>query len=326
MDFNYIRPNSLKSARHMLPKDWHKTQFLAGGTDLLGLIKDSVEQPEQVIDLKQIDELEAGVTRQSGKITLGALTKVAEIAANPMVLKHFPVVAQAAQSVASPQLRNVGTLGGNLCQRPRCWYFRGRFDCLRKGGDTCFAVGGENKYHAVIGGGPCYIVHPSDLAVALIAAGAEIELVHNGTKRRLLLQDFFVLPEENVLRENRLEPGELLSSVLLPVPAAQSKSLYLKARARSSWDFATVSVAVQAVLEQNKFRELRIVLGGVAPVPWPLSKTARACIGRRADDPAIAKIISAVLEEADPMEQNAYKIILARNLVKQALEKTGNVA
>ncbi len=207
------------------------------------------------------------------------MTTLAEIAASPLVRARAPGLAAAADSAASPQLRHQGTLGGNLCQRPRCWYFRGDFHCLKKGGDTCFAEGGENRYHAIFGGGPCYIVHPSDTAPMLVALGAEAIVAGPRGERAVALADFFRRPSENLAGETALGVGEIVTEVRLPGPATWTSS-YRKVRERGAWDFALTSVALAARLEGRRVVDLRIVLGGVAPVPWRVPRAEQILRGQ----------------------------------------------
>ncbi len=258
---------------------------------------------------------------QGKGLKIGALVTITEIAEHQIIRDKFTVLAEAAQEVASPQLRNVGTLGGNICQRPRCWYFRGDFHCLRKGGDDCFAVDGKNKYHCVIGGGPCFIVHPSDTAVALTALNASFTIFSRKKSRTLPIHDFFILPEVNVERENALAPGEILTEIFIPELPGGTKSSYLKMKERATWDFAMASVA--AVVRKNgaKISSGTIALGDVAPIPWLEKEISAKLAGLSTDSESIAQLSQQVLADAEPMEENDYKIPLARNLVKRALNQ-----
>lgn len=321
MRFKYIQPENLQDASRLAADDWDKSGFLAGGTDLLGLLKQGIESPERVVNIKKIPGLDKIEYKAGVGLSIGALVKIADIAENPLVRKHYNALAEAAEQVASPQLRNVGTLGGNLCQRPRCWYYRGDFNCLRKGGDECFAVDGENKYQCIIGGGPCFIVHPSDTAVALLALGAKIEIYTAGKTRQVPINDFFVLPEDDLYRENILKPGEIITNILIPEPASKTRSTFLKARVRESWDFATVSVAVALSISGNKIREAKVAFGGVAPKPWLEEAAAAQLKGKSLTAEIINNAVSAALAEADPMEQNGFKVILTKNLLGQALKR-----
>ena len=236
--FDYLMPDTLNEAVQLSRQ--RGTRIKAGGTDLLGLLKEGVESPEKLVGLGQVPDLTGIVKRPGGGFSIGAMTTVSDIADHKELGHVYPVLTMAAKSVASPQLRNMGTVGGNICQRPRCWYFRGDFDCLRKGGDTCFAFDGENRFHCVVGGDSCFIVHPSDLAVALTALSATV-LVRNTTSQLSVPMDqFFVLPEQDVTRETILEPGDIVTAIQVPGPPPGRRSVYLKTADRTVFDFATV--------------------------------------------------------------------------------------
>jgi len=220
------------------------------------------------------------------------------------------------------QIRNAGTVGGNLCQRPRCWYYRHeQAVCIKKGGSECFSYSGMNKYNAILGGGPSYIVHPSDLAPALVALGAEVTLKSKRGERVMPLEQFFTLPSEgSVLRENVLQPDEILTRVRVPAPqGAGWRSTYIKFKERGSYDFALVSVALAARLEGGVIKEARLVLGGVAPIPWRCSKAEKALVGRKLDAETSALAGKVALEGAQPLTYNAYKVPLAQGLITKAL-------
>lgn len=316
-DFYYYHPSTLREASELLCEP--ASLPIAGGTDLLDLIKSDIESPASVVDLKSIPGLSDVVYRQGRGLEIGALTTVSELAGHEVVRDKYRALSEAASQVGSPQLRNVGTVGGNLCQRPRCAYFRGEFNCLRKGGDLCYAVDGDNKRHCVVGGGPCVIVHPSDLAVALLALEAEVEIFSGKKSRQVPLSEFYLLPERNVRKETMLEPGDIVTRVFIPEPVSGIISGYLKFREREAWDFAVVSVA--AVLERSngRIQSGRIALGGVAPVPWLEKNAGGRIIGVLASTGALDQIAASVLTDADVLEGNKYKIPLARNLVKRLL-------
>jgi xanthine dehydrogenase YagS FAD-binding subunit len=237
-----------------------------------------------------------------------------------VVAKKYPLLSQAAGQVGVPQIRNVGTLGGNLCQRPRCWYFRGKLfpDCFRKGGDNCYAPGGENSYHAVIGGANCYMVYPSDLAPALIALNAKAEIASPKGSRMIPLGKFYISPDKNILRENILGPQELVSAVEIPTPAAASKGVYLKLKERQAFDFAIVSVAVNLSLKGSIVDQARIAFGGLAPFPLKAVKAEAALKGKGLKD-AIAAACKAATDGASPLSQNGYKVNAARGILEEAL-------
>lgn len=290
----------------------------AGGTDLLGCLRDGVFGAEKLVSLARVPGL-AGIREiPGGGLALGAMTTLAEIAANPLVRERFAGLAAAADSAASPQLRHQGTLGGNLCQRPRCWYFRGEFHCLKKGGDTCFAEGGENRYHAIFGGGPCYIVHPSDTAPMLVALGAEATVAGPRGERRVALADFFRRPAENVAAETALGAGEIVTEVSVPGPASWTSS-YRKVRERGAWDFALASVALAARLEGRRVVDARVVLGGVAPIPWRVPRAEQVLRGQELTPELARAAGAAAAEGAEPMDHNGYKVELVRGAVEASV-------
>jgi len=320
-NFKYIQPKSLKEAAQFLGKNPATALPVAGGTDLLGLMKTKIVALENVVNLKSISGLDKINYKEGKELRIGALVTISDIAKNPVIKKKFTVLAQAAEEVASPQLRNMGTIGGNLCQRPRCWYFRGEFNCLRKGGDDCFAVDGKNKFHCIIGGGPCFIVHPSDTAVALMALGAVLVVASGKKSRKAPINDFFILPDQDVEQENILLPGEIVTEIIVPEPAAGTVSGYLKFKERAVWDFAVVSVA--AVLQKNSssIKTGKLAYGGVAPKPWLEEKVSRHLTGLKISKENLEKAAKEGLADAEPLEENKYKIILARNLTKRLLNK-----
>ena len=316
-NFTYIRPTSLHQAAFEASTKGACLQ--AGGTDLLGCLRDGVFPASKLVSLSGLTALRGISATPGGGLRIGALTTLAEIAAHPVIHAHYRALQQGAQSAASPQLRNQGTIGGNLCQRPRCWYFRGDYHCLRKGGDTCYAVSGENQYHCVFGGGPCYIVHPSDTAPALVALGASVRLVGPKGTRTLPLQSLFVLPDKEFTRETVLGPGEILTEVLLQPSAEGVKSLYRKVRERAAWDFALAGGAFVVELSNGVVKRASIVLSGVAPVPWRAVAAEKLVIGKPLDARTAAEVAGAAVAGADPLSENAYKIDLVRGIVEESL-------
>jgi xanthine dehydrogenase YagS FAD-binding subunit len=264
--FAYVRPQSLATALEQLRTDGARVS--AGGSDFLGCLRDDVFECSKIVSIAGLDELRGIRTLPDGGLRIGALTPVAEVAGSAVVADRYRVLAQAAGEVASPQLRNQGTIGGNICQRPRCWYFRGEFHCLRKGGTTCYAIAGENQYHAVLGGSGCFIVHPSDTAPALMALGASVRIAGARASRVVPMDEFFVQPNVDVRRENVLERNEIVTEILVPRPADGLRSAYRKVRARGSWDFALAGVALALRVRGGSVVDGRIVLSGAAPVPW----------------------------------------------------------
>jgi len=319
IDFEFVKPKNFKEAGNILLKESGSAMPFSGGTDILGLIKDQVINPQKLVDLKSVEGMD-GITHKRGEgLWLGSLVKIVEIAESEEIKNHFPILSEAASEVASPQLRNMGTLGGNLCQRPRCFYFREDFDCIRKGGNTCYAYDGNNKYHCIIRGGPCYIVHPSDMAVALLALDAKVVIYSKGEMKDVPLSEFYVLPDEDFMNENILKQGEIITGVVIPETHPDTKSSYTKIKERGAWDFAIVSVGAVVESDGNKIKKSRIAFGGVAPKPWMDENLNRTLTGMELIDSAIESAAANTLIDAEPLGMNKYKIILAKNLVKKLL-------
>jgi xanthine dehydrogenase YagS FAD-binding subunit len=238
-----------------------------------------------------------------------------------LVAAKAPLLAQAAGEAASPQLRNMATVVGNVLQRPRCWYYRDSgTHCLRKGGERCYAVGGDNRLHAIFGGGPCHIVCPSDLAPALQALWAVVVIAGDQGERRVPLGEFFRTPKQDPHRENVLAPGEIVTAIRVPIPPAGARGVFLKARERRVWDFALASVAVQVRFgEDGAVSAADIVLGGVAPNPWPSRETAEVILGERLTNEVCVRAAEAAVSVARPMRDNGYKVELTRGLIRRAL-------
>jgi len=310
-NFAWLEPKSVAEASQALKQGG---AALGGGIELLCLLKDSLVTPASVVNLKSVSGLN-GITANDG-VEIGALATLTQIAQHERIRGSYRALAQAAESVGSPQLRNVGTLGGNLCQRPRCWYFRDpEVHCLKKGGAKCFAVGGDNEYHAILGGGPCYIVHPSDLAPALIALNASVST----NNRAMPLEEFFRLPAQRMDSETVLEQGEIVTGVKVPAEMAGWKSYYYKARERESFDWALSSCAVALRTSGSSVQEARVVLGGVAPIPWRSKEAEAALRGKTLDESVAEAAGRAAVAMAEPMSENRYKVALTRNVVKIAL-------
>jgi xanthine dehydrogenase YagS FAD-binding subunit len=301
---------------------------IAGGQDLLTTMKEYITRPTRVVNLKGIRGLNKIESDGKGALRIGALVTLNQLEEDALVQKSFPGLAEAAHSVGTPQIRNLGTVGGNLCQRPRCWYFRlEEVVCLKKGGSECYAATGENKYHAIFGGGPSYIVHPSDLAPMLVALGASVNVTGGDGKRTIPLDKFFTLPSDgNLRRENILKNDEIITDVVVPASKFASNSTYLKFKERDSMDFAMSAVAAAVTIGANKtVGEARIVLGGVAPVPWRVPKAEAALIGKTMNKDLLAEVAKTALQGAEPLAKNAYKVPLTQTLVRRALAKVGGV-
>jgi len=299
---------------------------IAGGQDLLTTMKDYTSRPTRIVNLKSIPGMNR-ITLNASGLTVGALVTLAELEEHGGVQKSFPGLAEAAHSIATPQIRNLGTVGGNLCQRPRCWYFRlEEVVCLKKGGSECYAATGENKYNAIIGGGPSYIVHPSDLAPVLLALGATVTVTGSTGKRVIPLDKFFTLPSEgNIRRENVLKNDDIITEISVPASPLAARSTYLKFKERESLDFALASVAVALRLASGTVRDARIVLGGVAPIPWRVPAAEKFLVGKKLQPDVLAEAGKIALAEAKPLEKNAYKVPLTQTLVRRALTRAAGV-
>jgi xanthine dehydrogenase YagS FAD-binding subunit len=315
--FNYHRAKTTDDALRLLSSG--NARVHSGGTDLLGCLRDGVFGADSLVSLSNIEALRGIRQTKDGGLRIGAMTTIADIAADDLVRKHYPGLAQAASDVASPQLRNQATLGGNLCQRPRCWYYRGDFDCAKKGGDICYAVNGENHYHAILGGGPCYIVHPSDTAPMLVALQAVVRINGPRGDRLVGLDEFFVLPSTAIEKENVLEQGEIVTDIMLPAPETGLRSTYRKVRERGAWDFALAGVALAIKFEGDTVIDARVVFSGVAPVPWRSRETETVIIGKRVDAALAARAAVTAIKKASPLEQNGYKAPVLQGAVEESL-------
>ena len=315
--FSYIRARSLDEAIRYLSLDGARAH--AGGTDLLGCLRERIFNATTVVSIAGLEELKGIGATPAGGLRIGSLTTIAEVARSPVIRSKYQALSMAASEVASPQLRNQGTIGGNLCQKPRCWYYRGEFHCLRKGGDLCYAVEGENRYHCIFGGENCFIVHPSDTAPALVALQASVVIDGPNGRRTVAVENFHMPPSEDYTRETVLEPAEIVTEIVLPPPAESLRSSYRKVRARRAWDFALAGVALAIVFTGDQTVDSRVVLSGAAPVPWRSAEAEKAVKGTRLDRDRAAKAAEAAVKNADPMEQNGYKIPLFRGLIEQQL-------
>lgn len=315
----YNRPDTLKKVIKELGN--HGARIHAGGTDLLGCLHDGVFTADKVVSLSALNDLQTMKTLANGSLRIGALTTIHSLATDPDIKARYPVLAQAAGDVASPQLRQQGTLGGNLCQKPRCWYYRGEFDCLRKGGKKCFAFNGQNQFHCILGGSGCYIVHPSDTAPALIALDAQLEIQGPQGKRSLSVNELHVPASENPRREVSLERDEVITAVVVPAVGENRRSSYRKVRARQTWDFALAGVALALTLADGRVNNPRIVLSGAAPTPWRSAAAEKVLDGQHLTEKLAGKAAAAAMEEASPLEHNGYKVALFQGLIEEELMK-----
>jgi len=318
-NFAYYRPTTTEGVVALLDARWGTSEILAGGTDLLDLQKEYIAQPDKVISLGGISAL-AGIKKSGDYMVIGAATHLADIAADKGLREKYPALTTPAGDIGGPQIRNMGTLGGNLCQRNRCWYFRDEHvPCLLKGGDKCYALDGENRYHAIFTKGhKCVIVHPSTLAPALIALGATAEILGSAGNRMLALAGFFRAPESAGEREHMLAANELVLAVRIP-DAAGVKNASYEVRHKQAYDWPLVQAAVAFQLDGGKAKGVKVVLGHVAPTPHVAAAAAAALEGKEVNEATATAAGEAAAEGAKPLSQNAYKVKLVAVAVKRAL-------
>ncbi len=316
--FELAQAASLADARR-LTAEKQGSVLKAGGIDVLDHLKEHLIEPPRVVDIKRVAGLDGISPAPDGALRIGPLATLAQVAAHPGVKATHRALAEACGEAASPQIRNMATLGGNLLQRPRCWYYRlESYNCLKKGGDVCFAITGENRYHAIFGGGPSYAPHPSNAAVALVALDASLVLEGEKGRRTVAAADFFTPPTTDPERENVLAPGEIL--VEIQVPAAKgSRSTYADVRERASFDWPLVSLAAALHVEAGTVSRARLVLGAVAPIPWRSAKAEAALVGKRLGPESAAAAAAAAILGAEPLEDNGYKVGLVQTLVRRTL-------
>ncbi len=332
--FTNANPRDLHEAVALLSQTHQQgrsASVVGGGSDLLGMVKEHLVQPDVLVNLRAIGGLDR-IEMQGGKLKIGGMTTLDALSRDERIRKSYTVLAEAAENVGTPQIRNAGTLAGNVCQRPWCWYFRNGFPCLKNGGNTCFSANGENQFHAIFGGGPSYIVHPSDTAPALVALDAEFHITGPSGERSVRAGDFFQLPRVDATRENVLGKDEVLSAVTLPAARPNVRSTYHKILDREAWTHAVVSAAI--VLEVQTLawttsashsgtssicRSARIVLGGVAPIPWRLLKVEAMLAGQPITPELASKAAEAAVADARPLAKNKYKIPLTKGVVRRTL-------
>jgi xanthine dehydrogenase YagS FAD-binding subunit len=326
--FDFIDAHSAQEAVELLTTYGKQAQLFASGADVLFMRKDAIEGPMEVspdvlINLGKAKELAEMRHDPSTGLWLGAMTRLIDLMEHPIVQAQYPLLVQAASQVASPQLRHTSTLAGNLCQRPRCWYFRHRdIVCLKKGGSTCWAVEGDNRYyHAILDGGPCYIVHPSDMAPALIALHAQIHILGPKGARTLPLEEFFVTTVQRLYQENVLEREEVITALTVPPVSTETKQVFLKSRIRQADEFSLATVALAAHVKDGACLDCRVVLGSVAPRPYRAVAAEQAIKGKPLTEDNIRHAAVAALAEAKPMAMNAYKLDLTRGLVVRAFQQ-----
>ena len=323
--FAYVNPTSEKDAIAAL-KIGGVALPLAGGMDLLALMKDYVYQPDRIVNVK--NALEATITATpDGGLKIGAAAKIVDLAEHTLVAKLYPAVVAAAGELGTPQIRHAGTVGGNVNQRPRCWYFRNEeFLCFKKGGSYCFAVAGENQYHAIFGNdGPSHIVHPSSLAVPFVAYGAKFRVVGPSGEREIPAAEYFTLPTlRNVEKENVLADDELLTHVILAAPG-NVKTGHYEVRHKQSHDWPLAFATVVLAVAGKTIKSARVVMGAVAPIPWRSQDAERALVGQPLDERTAAAAGEAAVRGAKPMSGNAYKVQIAKTAVKRAVLQAAGI-
>lgn len=322
--FEYLSPSNRTQAISLLGATWGNSEILAGGTDLLALMKDDVLSPKRVINIKEIKDLR-GVSSNAQGLRIGALTTLGEVADDETVKRNYPALSEAVLEAASPQIRNLATLGGNLCQRPRCWYFRSGLGLLPKDESGKELVAdGENRYHAILGNeGSAKFVSPSTIVPILIAYGARIRLEGPKGKRELPLEKFYVIPKSESEREHDLRPNEILTEVTLP-SASGLKAAHYEIRQKEAFDWPLAVTGVALKMRGPNVESARIVLGYVAPVPWPSPEAERVLAGSPISKETAQKAAEAALAQAKPLSQNGYKVKLARVAMVRAIMKAAS--
>lgn len=323
--FEYAQPASTQEVFQYLNEPG--SVIKAGGIDLLDMMKENLLSPKRLVNIKNITELNYIRKNDDGSVSIGPNITLAELGDNDLIKKQYPSLSEAAGKIATPQIRNSATLGGNLCQRPRCWYFRSiDFDCARKDGSHCFALFGENRYHAVLGTeNGCAIVHPSGTAVPLMALNAELTISNGELEKNVTLGDFYVTPADDITRETILQQGELITEIKIPAASAETENTYMKLMEKQSYDWPMADIAVALKMNGKKCESASIVLGSAAPVPWR-SKEAEELLTGKTITPELAREAGeASMEEANPLTQNKYKINLFKTIVYRAVCKAAKI-
>lgn len=318
--FELFQPATVEDALDLLDRYGKDGWPLAAGLDSFDWFKDRIKRPRAVIDLGAIASLE-GIGERDGGVDIGAMTTLTEVSRHPLLTERFGLLADAARHVATPQIRNAGTLGGNLCQDTRCWYYRSGWPCYRAGGNVCYASAPQamNREHCVMGAKRCVAVSPSDAAAAVVALDAEMVIRSRGGERVVVAEDFFIGPAIDITRMTVLEPGELLTEVRIPATWAGASFYFEKVRDRNSWDFPLVTVASALVIRAGTIEGARVAVNGVAPFPVRLHEVEAAVTGRPANEETATLGGDVAVRRAKPLRHNDYKLPLLRNLVRRSL-------
>jgi xanthine dehydrogenase YagS FAD-binding subunit len=322
-DFELFQPTSAGDAVTLLTEYGADAWVLAGGLDSFDWLKDRIKRPKVVVDLSQVQELR-GVWKSNGGIEIGAMTTLTEVVSHPLVISRFKLLADAAEAAASPQIRNQGTIGGNVSQDARCWYYRSGFPCYRAGGNICYADTpvGMNREHAIFGADRCVAVSPSDSAPAMVALEAQMVIRSARGERVVDAENYFTNPGIDITRMTVLQPGELLTSIRIPGTWANTDFYFEKVRDRPVWNFPLVNVASAKVVSGGVIQRIRIVLNGVAPHPWHLKQVEDAITGKPANEDTANMAGNMAIQGAVPLRFNGYKLPLMRNLVKRSIRGT----
>ena len=317
--FEYASPTTTKEAVQLLANAQGVSEVLAGGTDLISLMKDGVAAPQRVVSLQHVKELKGIEFKPSSGLRLGTMVTFEELIENADVKKHYPALVQAAEGVSSPQVRSTGTVGGDLCQRPRCWYYRAGYGLLATYDGKPLVPDGDNRYHAILGNsGPAYFVSPSSLAPILIALGATLKLHGPSGSRELAVEKFFVTPQNDQEREHALRPNEIVTELVVPPPGEAKMAIY-EVRQKEALDWPLAAAAVVLHMDGDTVKKARVVLGHVAPAPWPSPEAEQALVGKTLTEEVAAEAGKAALSKPTPLSKNGYKVQLARVAVKRAL-------
>jgi xanthine dehydrogenase YagS FAD-binding subunit len=315
--FEFASPTNLRDALGLLGNKWGETDILAGGTDQISLMKEYLHTPKRVVNIKAIKEL-GGIHTSAQGLRIGATVTFDELATNQAVRSEYPSLVSAVLGITSPQIRNMGTVGGDLCQRPRCWYFRRGYGLLAMQDGSSLVPNGDNTYHAIFGGGPAYFVSPSSLGPALVALGAKVKLVSSSGNRTVDVEKFFVSPQNESSRETAVLPNEILTEIEIPSARGIRNATYeVRQKEALDWPLATASVALQ--MQGQSVSKARVVLGHVAPTPWVAAQAEQALSGKSLSEDVIEQVAQAAVAGARPLSGNGYKVQLARVAVKRAL-------
>ncbi|HSM87851.1 MAG TPA: FAD binding domain-containing protein [Candidatus Limnocylindrales bacterium] len=316
--FSYASPTRKEEVSALLGQSWGEVEILAGGSDLLSLMKDEITTPKRLVNIKQVAGMHA-ISNEAGALHLGSLVTLDRIAAASQIQQHHPMLAAAAGEAASPQIRNVATIGGNLCQRPRCWYFRNGFGLLAQKDGKSLVLEGDNRYHAILGNdGPAYFVSPSTVAPVLIAYNAKVKLLGPRGAREISLEKFFVVPKSESEREHDLQPNEFITDVIVP-PARDVRAAHYEVRQKEAFDWPYATAAVALIMNGRTVQNARVVMGHVAPVPWVSAEAAQALQGKAVTQATAEQAAQAAVARAKSLGHNEQKIHLARVAVKRAI-------